>query len=118
MDSLTKRLEVLEKALKLIKTGIVTYKDLEISEGDIIKYNKHGQWSLSKEEPYWSQKSKINQQKANRESEVAARREPPKPPDTRNIKPSVNRKYAEIPDKKIEKEMGGGSLSGSYGMIS
>ena len=118
-----KRLDVLKKSLEVIKQGIETYKDLEISDGDLIKYSSHGQWSLNKEEaPYWSKQGQMKQRNINRRSDIKTNIKPEA--DTRNIKPSISTKYVDVPgkgrgeEKKMDKEMGGGSLSGSYGMIS
>ena len=125
-----KRLDVLQKSLEVIKSAL-TYKDLEISEGEMIKYNKHGQWSMAKEEPYWSTKSKMRQQKINREMDrpKATSTAQQKPATLHadspyQAKPSTATKYVNIggkgrgEPKKLDKEVGGGSLQGSYGMIS
>lgn len=63
-----KKLDKIKENLEKAKETITSYKDLEISDGDIVKYSKHGQWTLKE-------------------------------------------------SKKMKKELGGGSLQGSYGMI-
>lgn len=130
MEHETKRLNELKERLEKAKK-ILSMKDLEISDGELIKYNKHGQWSLNKEAPYWSKESRVAQQKKHR---IADRRvntrgvnltpnRSSKPVNTAGVRPSVQTKYVNIPGKGRGKKkdldkMGEGSLQGDYTMIS
>lgn len=124
-------LEELEKRLKKARE-VLSMKDLEISDGELIKYNKHGQWSLNKEEaPYWSRESRAAQRqkniamdrKVNTKGVNLSPNKSSKPVNTPNVRPSVETKYVNIPGKgrgeeKDLSKLGGGSLQGNYTMIS
>ena len=95
----------------------------KLTKEETVKFEKNGQWSLNKEEPYWSTKAKMQNQKRVREMERSPKVN--QAPDTRMVKPSTEIKYVNISGKgrgeskkDMDKEQGGGSLSGSYGMIS
>jgi hypothetical protein len=129
MSNDIKRLEELKE--KLIKAReSITMSDVEISDGDLIKYNKHGQWSLKKEAPYWDRKAQIAHRKKQQPTErraAAGIKETPvnveqKPVNVANVHPSVDTKYVNIPGKgrgetkTFDKQEGAGSLHGAYTM--
>jgi hypothetical protein len=128
-DDFKKLDELKERLIKARES--ITMGDIEISDGELIKYNKHGQWTLNKEAPpYWDRKAQIKhrqrQQPVERRAAAGIKETPldvePRPVNVANVKPSVDTKYVNIPGKgrgevkTFDKQEGAGSLHGSYTM--